>query len=243
MRHDEEVVIHPLAALFPEMSEAEFQRLKDDIDRNGLREPITYWRNQLIDGRHRLRACQELRIDPFACELDYDHPDPIGYAISQNLHRRHLKPYQSAIIAARMETLSNGQRKEGMQNCIARDDAAKLCNVSPRSVATAKVVIDRGCPELADAVQAGKIPLALAAKLANAVDDHDEQCELIKGGADAVRSYFLSGDMMEERDRKQRRSSLVKAARKLEGRDRIEAITELVHSLSDDERRLVRECI
>jgi len=55
---------HPATAIFPEMSEAEFKEFKADIAQNGLRQPILVYRNQVIDGRQRLRACKELGFAP-----------------------------------------------------------------------------------------------------------------------------------------------------------------------------------
>jgi ParB-like chromosome segregation protein Spo0J len=53
------IVLHPVVDLFPPMTEPEFQELKESIREHGLKTVITFWRGQLIDGRHRVRAMQE----------------------------------------------------------------------------------------------------------------------------------------------------------------------------------------
>lgn len=55
---------HPIAALLPDMSGEEYGALRDDIRANGLLVPITTHDGQVLDGRHRLRACRELGIEP-----------------------------------------------------------------------------------------------------------------------------------------------------------------------------------
>ena len=58
--------LHPAAELFPVMDEAAFAALVADIATHGQREPILIHNGQVIDGRHRLRACEQLGIEPGA---------------------------------------------------------------------------------------------------------------------------------------------------------------------------------
>src|SRR5262245_46548699 len=69
-RRHGDLTLHPYALLFPDMTESEFADLKSSIKRNGLREPITLIGNQVLDGRHRLRACRELGIEAMVAEWD-----------------------------------------------------------------------------------------------------------------------------------------------------------------------------
>jgi hypothetical protein len=55
---------HKAAHVFPALGHSEYQALKADIKSHGLRVPIVLWRGQVIDGSHRLKACQELGIEP-----------------------------------------------------------------------------------------------------------------------------------------------------------------------------------
>jgi hypothetical protein len=68
--------IHPAADLFPAMSDEEYGRLRDDIAKNGQIMSIATYKGQVLDGRHRYRACLELGIEPKLKE--YDGGDPVG---------------------------------------------------------------------------------------------------------------------------------------------------------------------
>src|SRR5215813_3069912 len=90
--------IHPLAEIFPPMSDEEIKSLIDDIKTNGLREPIILFEDKVLDGRNRHRACAELGIEPQTRKLD-GKGDPLDYVISKNLHRRHLSESQRGVVA------------------------------------------------------------------------------------------------------------------------------------------------
>lgn len=183
----EKIKIHPAAELFPPMTDAEFQELKSDIAKNGCRVPITFWNGQLIDGRNRLRACQELGIEPWTDELDIEH-DPWTYSISHNLHRRHLTTSQRAMVASALANRKSGERTDLGQNCTRSiDDAAKSMNVSARSVKTANQVNEHGSETLKRAVQDGSLPVSTAAQLVKKVPDKAKQSEIVAKGPKKVR--------------------------------------------------------
>ena len=56
--------IHRLVEIFPPMTPEEFESLKKSIHRNGQQVPIKVLKstNEIIDGRHRYQACQELSL-------------------------------------------------------------------------------------------------------------------------------------------------------------------------------------
>jgi hypothetical protein len=118
--------IHPYAAVFPDMDDATYRALVDDIAANGLRLPITLYDGQILDGRNRYRACVELGIEP-ATEA-YKGTDPIDFVVSLNLRRRHLNESQIGMIAGRAEALKKGGQKgpKGKLN-----SSAELFNADP----------------------------------------------------------------------------------------------------------------
>jgi ParB-like chromosome segregation protein Spo0J len=192
--------IHEAANIFPMMSADEFDGLKADIAEHGIRSPITFWRDMLLDGRNRMRACEELGIDPPCEELDESY-DPWEYVISHNLHRRHLTVNQRSMIAAKMETLKRGdvQSQRGVsQDTPSIEDVAKQLNVGRASVARAKQVLAHGSKEVIDAVERGELPISLAAKFVTEESDKKTQTKLVKQGRDAVKQHITSNDYVDE---------------------------------------------
>lgn len=84
---------HPICKMLPRMSAEAFAQLKDDIEKNGLLEPIWTVDNQIIDGRHRLMACRELDIEPqfreYTGTLDLE-----TLVYSLNVSRRQMTRHQ-----------------------------------------------------------------------------------------------------------------------------------------------------
>jgi len=115
----------------------------------------------ILDGRNRYEACMKTMRDPVFKQ--YEGNDPLGYVVSLNLHRRHLSGSQRAMITAKLATLKDGQRKSAAQICApSQQEAAKLLNVSRRSVQHARKVLDEGTPELIAAVERGEIAVSAA---------------------------------------------------------------------------------
>jgi len=90
-----------------------------------------------------------------------------------NLQRRHIDASQRAMVAARVKPIFEAEAKarqlanlkQGSVSPVganlperdgrARDQAAAIVNISPRSVEHACKVLDAGAPELIDAVDSG----------------------------------------------------------------------------------------
>jgi hypothetical protein len=159
--------VDELALAFPAMSEEDFKGLKESIAvTGGLLEPITLYKNKILDGRHRARACEELGILPKY--VNWDGPgSPSDYVLARNLNRRHLNESQRAMVAARLSRVGKGRPSKNAQiQALPQDEAAKRLNVSRSSVQDARKVVDRGIPELTEAVDSKEIPVSAAAKIA-----------------------------------------------------------------------------
>jgi hypothetical protein len=93
---------HPLADLVPSMRDSEYEDLKADIKANGLLMPIVLFEGKVLDGRHRLRACRAVDVEPRFTEGTDWIGDPAGFVLSANLHRRHLTAEQRREIIAKV---------------------------------------------------------------------------------------------------------------------------------------------
>lgn len=168
-----ELTIHPIANLFPEMTEFEFEELKQDIAQNGLQMPILIYGGKVVDGRHRLRACSALGIIPKFAELEAANDKSAEQSvISINLQRRHLTEGKRAIIAARLTNSVIGANQH-TAGAVSQRQVAKELGISVDSVQRAKKVLNNGIPELIAAVSEGKIDISNAAKLAQ-LAKHDQ---------------------------------------------------------------------
>ncbi len=81
------------------MGPEELARLRDDIEANGLLEPIVLYMGKVLDGRNRLRACIAAGVEPRYVDVRLGEQRPIEYVISKNLRRRDLTTVQLAVLA------------------------------------------------------------------------------------------------------------------------------------------------
>jgi ParB-like chromosome segregation protein Spo0J len=95
--------VHPLADAMPALRKQDYQELLADVQTNGLVDPITLFDGKVLDGRNRLRACQEAGIEPRFVE--YTGNDPAAFVIAKNIKRRHLSPSQRAMAVAKMSDI------------------------------------------------------------------------------------------------------------------------------------------
>jgi ParB-like chromosome segregation protein Spo0J len=178
---------HPLCQVLPDMPKGQFEELVADIRANGLLHPIVLLDGQILDGRHRYRACVECGIEPQF--TPFVGTDPAAFVVSENLVRRHLTESQRAMVGAQLSVLKQGRP---LNNCrrddnysIDQTEAAKMVGVSRSSVVKASRVKREGVPALVQKVVAGDITLYEARKIAKlgapaqakivAIDDRRER--------------------------------------------------------------------
>lgn len=92
----QEMEFHSISAIFPPMTNDEFQELCESIKKDGLENPIVVYEEKILDGRNRYRACRHVGVEPELVE--YDGDDPVGFALRLNLQRRNLTAGQKAVI-------------------------------------------------------------------------------------------------------------------------------------------------
>ena len=182
---------HPVADIFPAMSDAEFRELVEDIREHGQREPVWILEDKrVIDGKHRVKACVELGRSVEARVYHGSETSVEAFVVSLNLKRRHLNDSQRAMVGNRLANLKQGDNQYKVDAPIgattSQSDAAELLNISRRSVQRACVVLENGAPELIAAVDAGQVSVSAAAEVATLPED--EQREVVAAGPDAVKN-------------------------------------------------------
>ena len=195
--------IHSLSSIFPKLDDVSFQALKQDIYANGLRNPIIIKNKEVLDGQNRLRACEELGIDPVFQE--YEGDDLVEFVLAQNLHRRHLTAGQSATIVALAQdwSLAHPTGKLPKSNKIndldektnvailptkgkpvdTQSDRAEKSGASKRTQGSADKLVKEN-PELAKKVATGEISLNQAIK-----EIEPEKEQSVEDSFDVVHAY------------------------------------------------------
>jgi len=102
--------IHPVAALFPMLSESELRELADDIVANGLQQPIVMQGDTLLDGRNRIAACKLAGVEPGVTQ--YTGGSPVAFIIGVNLKRRHLDKGQRIALGIEIEPYFAAEAKK-----------------------------------------------------------------------------------------------------------------------------------
>jgi len=194
---------HPVADLFPLLRGEAFRALVADIQNNGLLEPIIEdAEGRILDGRNRYLACLQAGVDPRFVPWQ-GQGSPAALALSHNLHRRHLKESQRALVAARLARLfeEEAAKRQGHRTDLAANqgpdnlaanlqrgqdrrsstEAGALVNVSPRLVHYALRVLRGGSQELIAAVESGGMAVSTAATLARL--PHPDQAQALAEGA------------------------------------------------------------
>jgi ParB-like chromosome segregation protein Spo0J len=187
--------------LVPLMSRESFAILVGSIRANGQYEPITVNENGIIlDGHHRFRACNQLKIKPIFEVRKFD--DPLSeklFIININLQRRQLtvaqriqlslqkKPILQQL-AKRNQSLA-GQGKS-VQICtqLKRVDAviANDAGASARQVSKVETILEKAAPKLKARVLTGATSID---KAYNELKTKEKWDQLIEQAKEATRSF------------------------------------------------------
>lgn len=202
--------LHPACAALPELSPERFAEMVESIREHGQEDPIVVHDGQVLDGRHRLRACAEAGVEPRFEEWDGRGGSPVGFIALKQIRRdmtksqramwaaEHVLPAEEQKAAERKEAtqIRDGAPPDGPGNSSgtgeARDRAGEAAGVSGRSVGEAKKLRDSNAA-LTDEVRAGRLSLAEAArrqKIAERIarfpeDERDRAAGFLKDVTDA----------------------------------------------------------
>lgn len=185
------VSIHEIANLWPSMAEEEWGEFVTDIATNGLLDPILTWRGEVVDGKHRLRACTETKVPPRFDALPDEWDEWKVATHCQSKHRRrNLSATQKACVAAEVIEKYGEEARERMHagrpaknendkvpprggrfpdKATAAKAAAKDMGSSERSVERAKFVKENA-PEVYELAKQDKIPIKVAERIAKEPD-------------------------------------------------------------------------
>lgn len=95
------------AGLVSPLSDADYQTLKESIEKHGLYSPVVInTRDEILDGHNRYRVCQELGIEPMT-EVKFfdDKEEEKIFVIEANLKRRQLSDIERIDLVRKLEPL------------------------------------------------------------------------------------------------------------------------------------------
>lgn len=184
------------ATLIPPLTDDEFVLLEQSVLTEGCREPLLVTPDGvLLDGHNRLRICREHDI-PFRTKVIHvtDRDDALLWIVTNQLARRNLsaidrialvekrEPLLRARAAARQATRSQLPQSsaEANQGEETREVAARAAGVSRDTYSKGKKVLERGVPEIVQAVRDGDASIHAASKVADL--PADEQKAIVAAG-------------------------------------------------------------
>jgi ParB-like chromosome segregation protein Spo0J len=203
--------IHPAALLFPDLTPDRYEELKTSIKAHGQQMPVVVQGKTLLDGRHRLRACADLGIEPIIKEHD-GKVSALEWIYALNLQRRDLTDDQRAVLVLKMQEQmveesrakqieagkrgaegGRGHKKNPSPGIRRRDYRAEHARSSTGRAAAAVGVsryqveqaakVKKHSPELLEQVRNGAITLAKAAETVTAAAAPERTREPAPAGA------------------------------------------------------------
>lgn len=174
---------HPISELLPAMSDDELLKLTADIKEHGLHQPVVVYEGQILDGRHRFKACEAAGVPARFTEFKGDDAGAVAMVYSNNLARRQLTKSQLALAGAKLKAWHAVRAKERQLSGLkkgaapvvadsperddgrARDHAAKAVGVGGKLIDQAENVMRKAVPEVARLVESGAMALNEACKV------------------------------------------------------------------------------
>jgi ParB-like chromosome segregation protein Spo0J len=195
------VPVHPLASIWPLMSDSELDCLAADIKEHGQRLPIIRVEGLILDGRNRWLACQIAGVEPWCEDIEpVDNAGLDALAWSLNEHRRHAPNGTRAMAAARRANMRQGARTDLASNeaRLSQTDAAIQFGVSRTAVQRAKTVLDHGDARLIEMVESGDEAVSLAAKTVRRLKETGRQITSVAELKDLMRSIYREENPLPE---------------------------------------------
>jgi len=174
------VIVDPeFKKLIPPLVPDEKDRLRANLKRDGCRDALVVWEEEgiLLDGHNRLEICEEEGIEYRTATISL--PDRTAaeiWILENQAGRRNLNISQKSVLALelvdryeaqnrkRMATSTGGAFPRPVVQCPtpgqgkkSRDEAAEKFGIKGRQVGGAKMVRDKGVPELFEAVKRGEV--------------------------------------------------------------------------------------
>ena len=167
-------------SIIPPLAPEEYELLKENIKRDGCRNALSVWKDQniLLDGHNRLDICNKLNTE---YRIEYilipSRAEAVEWIVKNQLGRRNVPPYVRfelikhlrPVIEARANE-RQGARTDLLEGNIvpnlaqgkARDELAKLANVSHGQFDRMAFIDEKAAPEIKEALRKNEITVNAA---------------------------------------------------------------------------------
>jgi len=130
-----------LSSLIRPLQPEEYEKLKESILAEGIRDPLVVWRGILVDGHHRYKIAQEYGLEFRTVEIDLpDKEAAKEWIITNQLGRRNLTPMEASYYRGKLyesrKLSRGGDRKSNYQNDSLKDTAKEVSKEYSVSYAT-----------------------------------------------------------------------------------------------------------
>lgn len=184
---------HEAANIWPLASKKKIDEIADSIKESGQEFEIEIYEDQILDGRCRYLACKIAGVEPRFIQVN--PLDVVAHVLIRNQYRRHSSLNQLAISAGKAAKLWSKYKEEGEKEQEeagihgseggrgkkkplrtvglkgnrapqSRDKLGKDFGISGRSAERGKNIVQKGVPEISDAVLEKKVSLQKGEEIA-----------------------------------------------------------------------------
>lgn len=107
------IIDKEFSALLPTIKDEVYATLEKNIVRDGCREPLSLWKNILLDGHNRYKICQKNKIKFDTVDINLGSRDEAKvWIIDNQLGKRNLAAYQYFELVEHLEPLIRKEAKE-----------------------------------------------------------------------------------------------------------------------------------
>ena len=183
----------------------DLQVLADSIAAEGLLQPIGVMEDgHLVFGERRLLACRDVLGWEEMPARTVKVSSIIAGEFHENEVRKDFTPSERVAIERAIQRLSVGRpSKENRQNLVDKDQSARLSGFGNRETARqARTVVEKGTPQLVEAMDRGEVSISAAAEMANEPAEEQRRRLELPSKKEAVEESKRTGAAILARDGK-----------------------------------------
>ena len=157
---------HYFSSCWPDITGEDYEHLKDSIHLSGLRDAITLYEGQILDGWNRYRACNDMEMPAHYVEFE-GTPDEAEQFVQDKHNRRSLTLTQRLTCIGLMRQRPKVGRPNNTAGpaVLTAKDMAKKAGSGLRYAEHVSQAISKGAPELVASMKAGKVGAEKAAAI------------------------------------------------------------------------------